>query len=239
MAERKLTMHRQPTETSCGPTCLQALYQYYGYTCELETIIKDVTALPTGGTLAVHLGKHALKNGFEACIFTYNITVFDPTWFHPKKLSTKQLIEKLQVQSRIKQNRRIVSACGAYVRFLKSGGQVVMKDLSPELIRHHLEEGHPILTGLSSTYLYQTMREYVVKHRQVADDIIGTPEGHFVIIEKYNPQTQQVTIADPYAMNPYSINLRYQVPIERLITAMLLGVLTYDANFLLVRPKRN
>jgi len=35
----------------------------------------------TGGTLAVNLANHALRRGYRALIVTYNLTVFDPSWF--------------------------------------------------------------------------------------------------------------------------------------------------------------
>ena len=34
-----------------------------------------------GGTLDVFLANHALKRGYDATIFTYNLDLFDPTWF--------------------------------------------------------------------------------------------------------------------------------------------------------------
>ncbi|MCB1136484.1 MAG: hypothetical protein KDK78_09465 [Chlamydiia bacterium] len=230
-------INRQPTETSCGPTCLHALYSYYGRDVSIESIMDEVDWLPTGGTLAVHLGIHALREGFRAKIYSYNIMLFDPTWFRPERLSSKELIAKLEQQRDAKKaDARFRSAIDAYIQFITDGGEVMMEDLSPDLLRRYLQKKTPLLTGLSSTYLYQAPREFVAEGRQWADDVHGTPEGHFVIIEKYNHRTRHVTIADPFATNPYSPNLRYTVSLSRLVTAILLGVLTYDANFLVVEP---
>ena len=71
----------QPDDVTCGPTCLHSLYQYYGDKIPLKDVIRDVKSLRTGGTLAVMLGNHALKRGYKAHIYTYNLNVFDPTWF--------------------------------------------------------------------------------------------------------------------------------------------------------------
>ena len=77
----------QPDEVTCGPTCLQALYNYYGDTVALTDVIRGCAKLKFGGTLAVMLGHHTLQRGYRAHIYTYNLNVFDPTWFKssPKK----------------------------------------------------------------------------------------------------------------------------------------------------------
>src|SRR5690606_6247143 len=72
---------RQPDETTCGPTCLQSVYGYYGDHVELGQVIDEAGTLREGGTLAVFLGCHALQRGYEATIFSFNLQVFDPTWF--------------------------------------------------------------------------------------------------------------------------------------------------------------
>ena len=71
----------QPDNMSCGPTCLHALYRYYGDELPLEAVIEQVESLEGGGTLAVLLACHALRRGYDATIYTYNLKVFDPTWF--------------------------------------------------------------------------------------------------------------------------------------------------------------
>ena len=74
-----LKIHSQPTAATCGPTCLHAVYDYYGDEMGLETLIRDVPALEEGGTLAVLMACHALRRGYQATVCTYNLTVFDPT----------------------------------------------------------------------------------------------------------------------------------------------------------------
>ena len=69
----------QPDNMTCGPTCLHALYRYYGDELPLETVIEEVESLEGGGTLAVLLACHALRRGYDATIYTYNLKVLDPT----------------------------------------------------------------------------------------------------------------------------------------------------------------
>ena len=93
----------QPDEVTCGPTCLHALYQYYDDKISLPQVIREVKSLKNGGTLAVMMGNHALKRGYQASIYTYNLNVMDPTWF---KLSSRKIVENLRRQMRFKNKRR-------------------------------------------------------------------------------------------------------------------------------------
>lgn len=77
----RLDIHAQPNDETCGPTCLQAVYQYYDDLIPLQEVIDQVITLRTGGTLGVMLGNHALSRGYQATLYTYNLMMFDPTWF--------------------------------------------------------------------------------------------------------------------------------------------------------------
>src|SRR3569833_4610044 len=74
-------MWPQPDETTCGPTCLYSLYRYWGEEEALDEVIARAGRLELGGTFAVFLGCDALRKGYRATIYTYNLGVFDPTWF--------------------------------------------------------------------------------------------------------------------------------------------------------------
>lgn len=221
----------QPDDTTCGPTCLHAIYDYYGDNVPIEKVIKEVSSLEEGGTFAVMLGCHALKRGYRAKIYTYNLQLFDPVWFEGKK----DISALLKKQANAKKTRqKLNAATQAYLEFFKLGGKVLFEDLTPALIRKYLNQETPILTGLSSTYLYHSMRERVSDCKE--DDIKGEPTGHFVIVCGYNKETRNVIIADPYKQNPLSDEQLYEVNINRLIGAILLGIVTYDANLLILQP---
>ena len=85
-----------------------------------------------GGTLAVFLGCHALARGYEARIYTYNLQVFDPTWFRP---GGPPLAERLRVQKERKGWPKLHFATDAYLEFLRLGGDIRMKVLDRELMR--------------------------------------------------------------------------------------------------------
>jgi hypothetical protein len=243
---------------------LQAVYSYFNDEVPLQRVIAEVPALSAGGTLAVLLGEHALRRGYEATIYTYNLEVFDPSWFRadtgweaashqsaqaigsatkaPSKSAERQkqrefLIERLREQQQYKKWMKLQTASAAYAQFLTLGGTIRMQELNSQLIRRFLKKSIPILTGLSSTYLYFTKRE--VPESCKPDDVRGYPCGHFVVLCGYDQGARTVLVADPYLPNPLGEKHHYEVHLDRLIAAILLGVLTYDANLLVIEPKKN
>lgn len=224
----EIPIELQPTETTCGPTCLHAVYSFYGDPLSLDSLVDTVPSLLNGGTLAVILGRHALQRGYQAKIYTFNLHVVDPTWFNPLKPDLKTRLLRREESCR---SRRQRTALQAYREFVSHGGELEMKDLSPSILLEHLGKGQPILAGLSSTFLYQSSREDPVTNED--DDILGEPAGHFVILCGYDAETGNATIADPY-VNPFTPGSHYLVPWDRLACSILLGAMTYDANLLVL-----
>jgi hypothetical protein len=223
-------IRRQPDLVTCGPTCLHAVYRYFGDSLPLDRVIQEVHSLKEGGTLGVLLACHALERGYKASLYTYNLRIFDPTWF---RLQPDELLERLRKRIAVTERKKLRLTSEAFARFLEMGGEVRMEDLSPTLIRQHLDRDLPILTGLSATYLYQAPRE-VGTHD---DDIRGDPQGHFVVLAGYDRTKDQVLVADPLGGTPWVEASRYPVGMDRLVTAILLGVLTYDANLLVLERR--
>ncbi len=228
----KFEMLPQPDDTTCGPTCLHALYQFHNDPLPLDQVINEAEELEGRGTLAVLLACHALKRGYEAVIFTYNLQVFDPTWF---AADAPPLAQRLQAQMEAKDSPGLHFATRGYFEFLRLGGTVRMEDLTGELIRRYLTRGIPILTGLSATFLYRDAREYGPNFD--ADDVRGVPAGHFVVLCGYDRQTRNVLLADPLMPNSLASEHLYELDIDRVINAILLGILTHDANLLIIQPR--
>ncbi len=224
----------QPDDATCGPTCLQAVYNYYNDNVPLEQVIADTQMLDAGGTLAVFLACSALRRGYQATIYTYNLQMFDPSWFTTPDIN---IAERLQRQSNAKHDKKLRHATDGYLEFLERGGKLRFIDLTTRLLRSILRKQLPILTGLSASYLYRTQREFGPDDEY--DDIRGFPSGHFVVLSGYHRQDRTILISDPYLKNPVAPGQVYPVNIDRVICAILLGVLTYDANLLVIHPRRN
>jgi hypothetical protein len=229
----KLLIQKQPDDTTCGPTCLHAVYGYFGDGIPLHRVIREVPTLKTGGTFGVMLACHALRRGYKATIYTYNLRLFDPTWF---SLPSTEICKRLKQQARFKKRDKLQTATSSYIDFLELGGTLKMEDLTPKLLRRYLNRGIPILTGLSSTYLYQAKREY--GPNDIEDDLRGHPSGHFVVLRGYDRKNRTVFIADPLESNPYSSDRQYKLDIGRVTCSILLSIVTDDANLIILEPGR-
>lgn len=232
-AQRRFQIVAQPTETTCGPTCLQSVYQFFGDDYLLESIIQDIPENEDGGTFSVMLANHALRRGYDATIYSYNLRVFDPTW---ADLYSDTLKDKLAQRLEHTSSKRGKTNLRAYIEFLELGGHVRLDELTTDLLAKLLREGHPVIAGLNSTHLYRNAR---VRRTGKDDDVRGEVEGHFVTLFGYEPPTDEILVADPYRKNPLSDSLLYAIDSQRLINAIMLGIVTYDANLLIIEPKRS
>jgi hypothetical protein len=239
--EIKLDIQAQPDDQTCGPTCLHALYRHWGMSdVSLKQVIAGVERLRSGGTIAELLACDALRRGFAATLYTYHLQLFDPTWFaadgmaHDREDMRQRLAQQVRVKKR---DMRMSAETKACREFLRLGGTLKMQDLTSELIVRYLSRGIPIITGLSSTYLYREKRA-INSARMVADDVRGHPQGHFVMLVGYDSGKREVLVADPLDENPPFHTAKYRLPMDRLMNAILLGILTHDANLLIVQPWR-
>ncbi len=244
---------------------MHAVYRFWGDdVVALDDVIAEVGRLSNGGTLAVLLALHALERGFTARLYTANLRVFDPTWFDRTGCAHPDLEAKLERARASTSDERLSVAMGAYRDLLARGGTVRMVDPTPRLIARHLEHGEPILAGLSSTWLYRAMR---VSGPNDDDDDFGQPQGHFVVLTGYDPRSRLVRVADPtfpipvlegsdcnsdrgrfgsapdgadrdrFGSAPNGADQAYAIGIERLIGAILLGIVTDDADLLVLSPE--
>jgi hypothetical protein len=229
---KNLEIQRQPDDRTCGPTCLHAVYRYFGDELELERLTSEIPMLGDGGgTLEVMLGVHALRRGYRATLHTFNLRVFDPTWFTERVA----IEDKLAAQLAARKHPKIRLASQVYLEFLRLGGRIRFGDLTSSTLRAPLRRQLPILTGLSATYLHRSMRE--LPETSQDDDLRGDPVGHFVVLCGYDAVQRAVLVADPLE-NPETRTSRYSAPIARVVGAIFLGVLTYDASCLVIEPRQ-
>jgi hypothetical protein len=230
---RNLRIEAQPDDNTCGATALHAVYGHFSDVLPLSQVIEQVHHMEEGGTLAVLLGIHALMRGYKARLYSYNLAIFDPSW---DGLSPEALRKKLIAQTRAKEGKKLHAACLAYARFLNEGGEIRFDDPTPELLRSYFDADLPVLAGLSATYLYKSKREYAdAKGRSIYHDLRGKPMGHFVVLR--GMEGKRIFVADPYHDNPMAEGRTYDVPVGRLINSILLGIVTYDANLLILSPR--
>ncbi len=222
----------QPDEVTCGASCLHSVYRRHGVALPLEQVIAQVPHLPEGGTLAVMLGLHALSEGFSTTLYTFDLQLFDPSWFQPEG---PPIAERLIAQAKVKRDPKFLTYTQAYLDFLAGGGKVLMEDLSTALLQRLLTKG-PLIVALSNTWLLQCARERPADMEP--DDVNGEPAGHFVVVYGLDQASGQACVADPYIDHPHPAQHHYRVSIERLIGAIFLGVMTFDGKLLVIEPGR-
>ena len=229
-------INKQPDYTTCGPTCLHAVYRYYNDSISLQEVIAEVSLMEEGGTLAVYLACHALRRGYKTTIFPYNLQIFDPTWsaIPPRKIAAR-LRRQLSFKKDIPGFELVTNA---YLKYLELGGQLKFEVMTASLIRRYLKKSIPILTGLRATYLYGDAREYDTGSDLTYDDVRGESTGHFVVLTGYNREDRSVSVADPLKRNPIASSRYYSVNIYRLVCAIMLGILSYDGNLLIIHAKK-
>ena len=113
--ELPIPIQPQPDDITCGPTCLHAVLNYYGDDIRLEEVLSSIQMLKEGGTLAVFLACAALKRGYKSTIYTYNLQMFDPTWFKSPDID---ISAKLKAQAREKSGTKLQYATQGYLEFL-------------------------------------------------------------------------------------------------------------------------
>jgi hypothetical protein len=233
--ELRVQHFAQPDDVTCGPTSLRKVYSFYGLDLELDEVMLTLERNEDGGTLAVFLGMAALRQHFRTRIYSYDLQIFDPSW---AGLEPAALVEKIRARFPYLEDATRRRAAMAYVRYLEMGGELAFDDLTPQLLRAIIDRGHPVLAGLSATYLYGFTRERWDEQsgQLIDDDVAGEPTGHFVVISGYDHWGRRFTVLDPSAHVPTSPDGRIIVGAERLINAILLGDVTYDAVLLEVWP---
>ena len=235
--ELPLQRFLQPDDVTCGPTCLRKVYSFYGLDLSHDEVIASLERNEDGGTLAVFLGIAALQRGFHARIYSYDLKIFDPTWF---ALPPDRLAAKLRARFPYLTDARRLSAAQAYARFMQMGGEMCFDELTPSLLKRIIDREHPVLAGLSATYLYRYSREAwdPGTGRATDDDVRGEPTGHFVVISGYEHWGRRLVVRDPFEHLPDGADGRLLVDAERLTNAILLGDVTYDAVLLELWPVR-
>ena len=150
----------------------------------------------------------------------------------------EELAEKLKLEYAAKHRAKLRVAIKAYLRFIEAGGIVNLKDFRPGLFDRYFKKDIPLIAGVSTTFLYQSKREYTnSENMSVFDDIHGDPMGHFIVVYGENEE-KKFLIADPDCTNPIAHDHYYAVERNRLVHSILLGILTYDSLILAVQPKK-
>jgi len=175
---------------TCGSSSLQQVLAYYGVKLGLDEILKDIKKYKYG-TFMPYLGLYAKRLGFMPKIVTYDVKVFDPTWFG---LLVGQIIKKLETRSREMDVPHVYrSECKAFVRYLKAGGAIEFDFIKKGRIIKELERKRPVIVDVCSTILHRKERKNRVKDKY--SDTSGEPMYHAVVVSGH--EKGKFIIVDP------------------------------------------
>ncbi len=222
----------QPDDVTCGPTCLSSVLRFLGHPeATLDEVIARTPRNADGGTLGPHLGRAALRFGMQARVWSFAVQVFDPSW---RRLSRPELLDRLRRRIDHLPEGRLRRTHLAYLEFLEEGGEVRLTELRRRDLVAALNRGHPLIVGLSVTWLYQHPREMPEDNQP--DDIRGSPVGHFVVVTGYLARGKRFLVSDPWPSPPFEGDRHYPVSDRRLLQAILLGDVTNDAVVVEIQP---
>lgn len=224
----------QPDDVTCGPSCLLSVLSYFGYEGSFAQLKAQVPTNPDGGTLAVYLAIAAHRLGYGTKLYSYDLRVLDPTW---SALSPAVIAAKLRARADGTPKLKLQAACRAYATYLEEGGSLDFSDLSADLLAGIIDRDRPIICGLNSTYLYGDPRAR--PDDNVDDDVHGDPVGHFLVVSGHDGG-RHFTVTDPSNDAPHlGASDTYPVSARRLINAILLGIVSFDAVLLEIWPERS
>jgi len=230
-----LRIDPQPNDSSCGPTCLHAVYRHLGIEIELSDLVHTIQPVAGGGTIAANLGIDALNRGFKAHLHCFDLRIFDPSWFELNRL---ELASKVR-QTLPYQTGKLQACIQAHLEFLELGGTIGFGDLNPSLLGGYIKRQIPVIAGVSASWLYRSPREREEHGSVVEDDIAGRASGHFVVVTGYRSDSAIFTLSDPWPQRRFeSQNLSYEVSTWCLYSSILLGVESFDGNLLVIENQR-
>ena len=145
---------------------------YWGDDEPLATVIERMWRLEQGGTFAVFLGCDALAQGLSRAHLHVQPLRVRSDVVHAAARRHRRAARSRSARRRATRGQH---ATDGYLEFLERGGRLRFADLSQHLIRGILRCRLPIITGLSSTYLYRSAREF--GRTDTPDDVRGIRSG--------------------------------------------------------------
>lgn len=210
-----ITVSAQPTDLSCGQTCLSMLMSCAGVTISPQEVMNDIPLLLNDsgeewGTFGVDLAHWCMKKGYSATTYTFDSQLIHLPWEH---LSPAEIINALHTLK----DTYVFDGLGknltrsfieSYIRYLSNGGILIIRPFITVSLLHELLERGPFAALVTYNVLYGTGGGKANTHFVV---VYGcTEEGNFLI-------------ADPWKDNGRKI-----LEPERLISAIMSGQMTCE-----------
>ncbi len=83
-----------------------------------KTSSRETQTIDNGGTYAPFLGCHALQRGYTVTLYTWDLMVFDPSWFAP---DAPPMIDRLAQQAELKTDQTRAHRVARVPRISRTG----------------------------------------------------------------------------------------------------------------------
>lgn len=228
--EYKINHQYQPTNTTCSPTALSMLLDYYGKYFSVDDISRKVPQVKNEkgenfGTINQQMATWCLSLGFDVALYTADIQVIDQSW---RDLSKKEVIKRLEAR---KTGLKVPSLgelwndayCQSYIDFLEADGDLSIVPFITSQLLYDLIENGPILPLVCFNTLYGTGRTSNYGEKEsTPDDINGKAWNHSIVIYG-NDEEGNFQIADPWKKPG-----RHVIEPERMVAAVATAQIECD-----------
>lgn len=220
----------QPTSTTCSPTSLSMLLDYYGIQKSIEDISREVPQVQNEkgesfGTINQQLATYCRRLGFDVAMYTFDCQIIDQAW---AGLSKAVLLERLEARK----SGWAVPALGSlwneayvqsYIDFLHAGGTLQISPAPTSDLIYGLLENGPIFACVSMSTMYGHGRIRIInEHSEILDDVNGRALNHSIVISGYDTNGN-LQIIDPF-IEPG----QHTVPMEQTIAAIATAQIECD-----------
>ncbi len=214
MAKSFPNKQQAANSNSCGPVCVQNIYEHFGMIKTLQQINADLNITPETVTFMSQLARTLHFHGLQTRIHTCNPHYLTYEW---KNLNEGQLIEKIKKWITHVRGHNWMTDCIQFLFYLQEGGKVTIENVSATLIDSILEKGNVVLCCVEDSWLWEKRK---IVGSQDFDDIKGQGTGHFITV--YGSEGNEYLLSDPYPTNLKGKNGLYKTSKEHLLTCILM-----------------
>ncbi len=236
----KIKHQYQPTNTTCSPTALSMMLDYYNEDISVDEISSKVPQVYSEdgepfGTINQQMATWCISLGYDVALYTFDCQVIDQSW---AELSKEKLCERLKARKDgwiVPALEKVwtVAYAQAYIDFLKADGELYIQPaVNTKLLYELLAEG-PVLPCLCFNTLYGRGRtSNFDEKKSVKDDINGRTWNHSVVIYGYD-EKGNFLVADPIRKPGLHV-----VEPERMIAAISTAQIECDNLLFQIRKKK-
>lgn len=206
----------------CGVACFKMCLAHFNVSYDHATLLNEISnGSLKGGDWYFRIGLAALKRGLNPTIITRSIRLIDPTWYgYSQTEITYKLEQRLIYLETLGEDKKWeVEEHIQAINYIKMGGLLEFKSLSPKVVIENLETGALVIAPINANLAIPNLQRRL---SSAPDDIKGEKIGHVVLVKGYTDTS--FIVNDPGGLEMrLTKNYEYEILKEDLIEAVLRG----------------